>query len=81
MTPGHGCHSAVGRRITGDFGVVTSDKFEPQRVGPDEVPTRRKPWEGILYRELLAWPSYPNWQRKRIQNPYSVSSNLTEGTR
>ncbi len=26
-------------------------------------------------------PSYPNWQRKRIQNPYSVSSNLTEGTR
>src|SRR5271166_3341127 len=25
-------------------------------------------------------PSYPNWQRKRIQNPYSVSSNLTEGT-
>ena len=26
-------------------------------------------------------PSYPNWQRKRIQNPYSVSSNLTEGTK
>lgn len=26
-------------------------------------------------------PSYPNWQRKRIQNPCSVSSNLTEGTR
>jgi hypothetical protein len=26
-------------------------------------------------------PSYPNWQRKRIQNPSSVSSNLTEGTR
>lgn len=25
-------------------------------------------------------PSYPNWQRKRIQNPSSVSSNLTEGT-
>ena len=25
-------------------------------------------------------PSYPNWQRKRIQNPCSVSSNLTEGT-
>ena len=28
----------------------------------------------------LRTPSYPNWQRKRIQNPYSVSSNLTEGT-
>lgn len=27
-----------------------------------------------------ARPSYPNWQRKRIQNPCSVSSNLTEGT-
>jgi hypothetical protein len=26
-------------------------------------------------------PSYPNWQRKRIQNPCSVSSSLTEGTR
>ena len=25
-------------------------------------------------------PSYPNWQRKRIQNPSSVSSSLTEGT-
>ena len=25
-------------------------------------------------------PPYPNWQRKRIQNPSSVSSNLTEGT-
>lgn len=25
-------------------------------------------------------PSYPNWQRKRIQNPCSVSSSLTEGT-
>ena len=26
-------------------------------------------------------PSYPNWQRKRIQNPCSVSSSLTEGTK
>ena len=40
----------------------------------------------ILYRErpriaqMAPTPSYPNWQRKRIQNPYSVSSNLTEGT-
>ena len=25
-------------------------------------------------------PSYPNWQRKRTQNPYSVGSNPTEGT-
>ena len=33
---------------------------------------------GLRYREP---PSYPNWQRKRIQNPCSVSSNLTEGTR
>jgi hypothetical protein len=34
--------------------------------------------------DLLQWcphkPSYPNWQRKRIQNPCSVSSSLTEGT-
>lgn len=33
--------------------------------------------------DQLSWdglPSYPNWQRKRIQNPCSVSSNLTEGT-
>ncbi len=29
---------------------------------------------------LAELPSYPNWQRKRIQNPCSVSSNLTEGT-
>ena len=28
----------------------------------------------------MSRPSYPNWQRKRIQNPSSVSSNLTEGT-
>jgi hypothetical protein len=26
-------------------------------------------------------PSYPNWQRKRTQNPSSVGSNPTEGTR
>src|ERR1700727_860654 len=32
-------------------------------------------WEAVASR-----PSYPNWQRKRIQNPSSVSSNLTEGT-
>src|SRR5271156_6792238 len=32
-------------------------------------------WEAVVSR-----PSYPNWQRKRIQNPSSVSSNLTEGT-
>src|SRR5271154_5045984 len=32
-------------------------------------------WEAVADR-----PSYPNWQRKRIQNPSSVSSNLTEGT-
>src|ERR1700744_5778202 len=32
-------------------------------------------WEAVVDR-----PSYPNWQRKRIQNPSSVSSNLTEGT-
>jgi hypothetical protein len=32
-------------------------------------------WEAVVSR-----PSYPNWQRKRIQNPCSVSSNLTEGT-
>lgn len=32
-------------------------------------------WEAVESK-----PSYPNWQRKRIQNPYSVSSNLTEGT-
>src|SRR6476619_3122256 len=25
-------------------------------------------------------PPYPNWQRKRTQNPSSVSSNLTGGT-
>ena len=25
-------------------------------------------------------PSYPNWQRKRTQNPSSVGSNPTEGT-
>lgn len=41
----------------------------------------------ILYRErpriaqVVPRPSYPNWQRKRIQNPSSVSSNLTEGTK
>src|ERR1700735_2817232 len=33
-------------------------------------------WEAVASR-----PSYPNWQRKRIQNPSSVSSNLTEGTK
>src|ERR1700757_4218887 len=27
-----------------------------------------------------AKPSYPNWQRKRTQNPSSVGSNPTEGT-
>src|ERR1700731_3995015 len=26
-------------------------------------------------------PSYPNWQRKRTQNPSSVGSNPTEGTK
>ena len=40
---------------------------------------------GILYggrplRSDARTPSYPNWQRKRIQNPSSVSSSLTEGT-
>ena len=40
---------------------------------------------GILYGEGRCvvdarTPSYPNWQRKRIQNPSSVSSSLTEGT-
>src|SRR5690349_6612943 len=40
---------------------------------------------GILYggrprRVPAPTPSYPNWQRKRIQNPSSVSSSLTEGT-
>src|SRR6201988_5316353 len=25
-------------------------------------------------------PAYPNWQRKRTQNPSSVGSNPTEGT-
>lgn len=47
--------------------------------------TARKRPRGILYggnpqHERMRTPSYPNWQRKRIQNPYSVSSNLTEGT-
>ena len=39
--------------------------------------------QSIHYRERPRSrpPSYPNWQRKRIQNPCSVSSNLTEGTR
>ena len=36
---------------------------------------------GIRIDILVGTPSYPNWQRKRIQNPCSVSSNLTEGTR
>jgi hypothetical protein len=35
---------------------------------------------GCLCVQRPGKPSYPNWQRKRIQNPSSVSSNLTEGT-
>ena len=39
------------------------------------------PLRTILYGGYSrAMPSYPNWQRKRIQNPCSVSSSLTEGT-
>ena len=41
---------------------------------------RQRPRGHPLWWETAHEPSYPNWQRKRIQNPYSVSSNLTEGT-
>ena len=34
----------------------------------------------VVNRARTQTPSYPNWQRKRIQNPASVSSSLTEGT-
>lgn len=34
----------------------------------------------IPYSGLRTTPPYPNWQRKRIQNPSSVSSSLTGGT-
>jgi hypothetical protein len=47
----------------------------------DRGAVSRLAWSNPLWWEaVVSRPSYPNWQRKRIQNPSSVSSNLTEGT-
>ena len=46
---------------------------------PDPIHCRRA---GRLCRtrSRVTLPPYPNWQRKRIQIPFSVSSSLTGGT-
>ena len=73
--------SRVGRR-PGHATIVAWPAPDQRAAGASNSALSAAP--AILYGGIVAArrePSYPNWQRKRIQNPCSVSSSLTEGTR
>src|SRR5664279_4951366 len=84
----HRCRTSVELRPRGFPHLVTFAAFAPLSAAPEHVVRRRvADWVpppvrigGGCDTDSSSLPPYPNRQRKRTQNPHSVSSSLTGGT-
>ena len=77
-TRGAGTHGAIVAST-----VRGGDRGWHSAGGPGGVHRFLRPGPSVIVgcHAIYRPPSYPNWQRKRIQNPCSESSNLSEGTK